>query len=176
MERKEISLRQFGVGRSPLMEKRSIQNTRNKVFIVFIRQGSADCAAHFDFLCQRQTVFPSVNIIILHLILSCIYYNCLVLYTSSTSSNRMLLSYLRILISFKILRRRLESLNQRWTLIPLLAPSKKRKCQTFLSSTVLLRLDGNICTSSQVKYRLLHGRLERLGRPQLTQPQLRPIT
>src|SRR6218665_1304633 len=30
--------------------------------------------------------------------------------------------------------------------------------------------------SSQVKYRLLHGRLERLGRPQLTQPQLRPIT
>src|SRR6218665_2182898 len=39
MEQKEISLRQFGVGRSPLMEKRSIQNTRNKVFIVFIRQG-----------------------------------------------------------------------------------------------------------------------------------------
>ena len=30
--------------------------------------------------------------------------------------------------------------------------------------------------SSQVKYRLLHGRLERLGMPQLTQPQLRPIT
>src|SRR6218665_68483 len=37
MERKEISLRQIGVGKSPLMEKRSIQNTRNKVFIVFIR-------------------------------------------------------------------------------------------------------------------------------------------
>ena len=30
--------------------------------------------------------------------------------------------------------------------------------------------------SSQVKYSLLHGRLERLRRPQLTQPQLRPIT
>jgi len=27
-----------------------------------------------------------------------------------------------------------------------------------------------------VKYHLLHGRLERLRRPQLTQPQLRPIT
>src|SRR6218665_1900334 len=157
------------------MEKRAIQNMRNKVFIVFIRQGSADCAAHFVFLCQRQTVFPSFNIIILHLILPCIYYNCLVLCTSSTSSNRMLLSYLKILLSFKILRRRSESLNQRWTLIPLLAPSKKRKCQTFLSSMVL-RLDGNICTSSQVKYRLLHGRLERLRRPQLTQSQLRPIT
>src|SRR6218665_1995710 len=30
--------------------------------------------------------------------------------------------------------------------------------------------------SSQVKYRLLHGRVERMGRPQLTQLQLRPIT
>ena len=33
-----------------------------------------------------------------------------------------------------------------------------------------------VIKSSQVKYRLLHGRLERIGRPQLTQPQLRPIT
>src|SRR6218665_912039 len=30
--------------------------------------------------------------------------------------------------------------------------------------------------SSQVKFRLLHEILKRLGRPQLTQPQLRPIT
>jgi len=30
------------------------------------------------------------------------------------------------------------------------------------------------CTS-QVKDRLLHGRLERFGRPQLTQPQQRPV-
>ena len=29
--------------------------------------------------------------------------------------------------------------------------------------------------SSQVKYRLLNERLQRLKRPQLTQPQLRPI-
>src|SRR6218665_312752 len=31
-------------------------------------------------------------------------------------------------------------------------------------------------TFCQVKYRLLNERLQRLGRPQLTQPQLRPIT
>jgi len=29
---------------------------------------------------------------------------------------------------------------------------------------------------SQVNFRLLHEKLERLGRPQLTQEQLRPIT
>jgi len=34
----------------------------------------------------------------------------------------------------------------------------------------------DITKSSQVKFRLLHDTLERSGRPQLTQPQLRPIT
>ena len=38
------------------------------------------------------------------------------------------------------------------------------------------RLLNKAVVKVKVKYRLLHRRLERMGRPQLTQPQLRPIT
>jgi len=65
-----------------------------------------------------------------------------------------------------------------WSLITFIGSSRKSTliAEEKLAIRIGLRSGNCILNSSQVKYRLLHGRLEILGRPQLTQPQLRPIT
>src|SRR6218665_530977 len=100
-------------------------------------------------------------------------YRLLSSHVQRTSSSVLLpsVSATKLLLLFRspsVSTRLFSSLSKR----SLASFSRSTFCRHQFSPPFLLSLSK----SSQVKYRLLHGRLERLGRPQLTQPQLRPIT